>query len=481
MGFGACWRRAGGGWRQPRGRRRPTLPRPLGTPTLLWLLAAVAAAGMAGCATYRDQPLITRPTLPDRIPDLAIDPRQMPLPELAAHKFDPSDGLDITEVAMLAVVNNPDLKAARAAAGVAHAQAFAAGLLPDPQVSLAADVPDPGQAATATATNFGLSYDVIGLLTRAPRYAAARHDARKTDLNLLWQEWQVVSQARQLFVRLTQQGQLMDVLQQNRALFADRYRRTETALERGLLTLDAVTPHLVALQDVSRQMNDLERLVSQNRHDLNALLGLAPEVAVPLVGPAELPELDEAAVEKLLPDLPRRRPDLIALQAGYAAEQMRYRAAILAQFPSLNVGFTRASDTSAIRTTGLNISLTLPIFSGNRGAIAVERATRQQLYAEYEQRLNAAASGIHRILAEQRINRRQLQDIDAGLADLSRAAEKTDAAFRAHDIDALAFASLQASLLAKRIEKINLEQAILEQQVALQTLAGGELPVRLAH
>jgi hypothetical protein len=94
--------------------------------------------------------------------------------------------------------------------------------------------------------------------------------------------------------------------------------------------------------------------------------------------------------------------------------------------------------------------------------------------------LNAADTGIHRILAEQRINRRQLAEIDQGLADLSRAAEKTDAAFKAHDIDALAFANLQAALLAKKIERINLEQAILEQRVALQTLAGGELPVRAA-
>jgi len=438
------------------------------------------AGSLAGCATYREQPLPARSTLPDRIPDLTIDSRQMPLPELAAHRFDPTDGLDITEVAMLAVVNNPDLKTARAAAGIAHAQAFAAGLLPDPQLSLAADVPDAGQGATTTAYNLGLTYDVIALLTLAPRRAAARREAAKTDLNLLWLEWQVVSQARQLFVRLTQEAQLMEVLEQNRTLFADRYRRTETALDRGLLTLDAVTPHLTALQDVSRQINDLERLVSQNRHDLNALLGLAPEVAVPLVGPAELPELDEAGIEKLLPDLPRRRPDLIALQLGYAAEEMRYRAAILEQFPSLGIGFTRARDTGDIHTAGLGITLTLPIFSGNRGPIAVERATRQQLYVEYQQRLNAADSGIHRILAEQRINRRQLLDVDQGLADLSRAAAKTDAAFKAHNIDALAFASLQAALLAKKIERINLEQAILEQRMALQTLAGGELPVGLA-
>ena len=42
---------------------------------------------------------------------------------------------------MLAVANNPDLRVARDDAGVARAQAFAAGLLPDPQISLSADHP----------------------------------------------------------------------------------------------------------------------------------------------------------------------------------------------------------------------------------------------------------------------------------------------------------------------------------------------------
>jgi outer membrane protein TolC len=436
---------------------------------------------LAGCATYRSQPLTTRSTLAERVPDVVIDPRQMPLPELAAHAFDPSDGLDITEVAMLAVVNNPDLKVARAAAGVAHAQAFAAGLLPDPRLNGVFAAPDKGQAATTTAYNLGLSFDVIGLLTRAPRYAAARQDARKTDLNLLWMEWQVVSQARLLYVRVSEEQQLMEVLQQTRNVFANRYGLTQTALDRGLLTLNEVTPHLVALQDVNRQINDLERLTSQSRHDLNFLLGVDPAVTVPLTGAVTLPELDDAAVERLLADLPRRRPDLIALQAGYAAEEQRYRAAILAQFPALTFGFERARDATDVTQTGLNFSLTLPLFNRNRGAIAIEKATREQLYVDYQQRLNAANSGIDRILAEQRINRRQLREIDAALVALTRAADKLNAAFRAHDIDALAFATLQASLLAKRTERITLEQAILEQRVALQTLIGGELPVHLTQ
>jgi outer membrane protein TolC len=402
----------------------------------------------------------------------------MPSPDLAGHTFDPSDGLDMTEVAMLAVVNNPDLRVARANAGIAHAQAFAAGLLPDPLLNFGVDAPLAGAAAITSAFNLGLSYDVIALLTQAPRRAAAQQDATKTDLNVLWQEWQVVSQARLLFVRLSEEQLLMQVLEQTRTIFADRYARLQTALERGLVTLYAVTPHLTALQDVIRQINDLERQIATNRHDLNALLGLMPDVAVPLVGLATLPDLDDSRIEALLPDLPRRRPDLIALQAGYAAGELRLRAAILAQFPSLNVGFTRARDTSDVNTAGVGISISLPIFSGNRGTIAVERATRSALYTDYQERLNAADSGIRRILTEQRINQRQLQEVDQGIGDLTQAAAKTEAAFTSRDVDALTYTTMQTAVLAKKVERITLEQALLEQRVALQTLIGGQLPVR---
>jgi len=266
------------------------------------------------------------------------------------------------------------------------------------------------------------------------------------------------------------------VLDDNRVLFDERYRRTQTALERGLLTLDAVTPQLMALQDVDRQMRDLERQRNADRHDLNVLLGLAPEADLPLDGAVALPALDEPRVLDLLRALPRRRPDLLALQHGYRAEDQRLRAAIIGQFPTFTVGFTRARDTSGTYTSGFGITLGLPIFNGNRGNIAIEEATRQRLHDEYQTRLDAAQGDVHRILAEQRINARQLGDVERALHDLAQASARWELAFRARQIDALVYAGLQSALLAKRIEQINLEQSMLMQRVALRTLVGGELP-----
>src|SRR5574337_583649 len=359
------------------------------------------------------------------------------------------------DVAILAVINNPDLKIARADAGVAHAQAFAAGLLPDPQLALTRDFP------------------------RNPHDSAAgRDEARKADLNLLWQEWQVVAKARGLFVKLVDGERLQRLLEQNRALFDDRYRRTKQALDQGLLTRDAVTPNLTALQDVDKQLRDLERQRNADRHELNALLGLAPRAAVPLRDTIALPALDDARVQAALADLPRRRPDLLALQYGWHAQDERYRAAIAGQFPTFGVGFTRARDTGGVQTLGFGVTLSLPFFNGDRGNIAIEQATRHRLQREYQNRLNSATGDVDRILAEQRINLRQLGDVKRGVALLSAAASEAGRALRAGGIDALVYGNLQASLLGKQIEQVNLEQAILQQRVALLALIGGELPVQ---
>ena len=47
----------------------------------------------------------------------------------------------------------------------------------------------------------------------------------------------------------------------------------------------------------------------------------------------------------------------MALQAGYGAQDQRYRAALLAQFPSLNIGLARARDSSDVYSNVLGITL----------------------------------------------------------------------------------------------------------------------------
>lgn len=438
----------------------------------------VIAGVLASCSVYQPDPLPTHFSLPDTIPHLLID--QQNRTSLKSHPIDPSNGLDMDEVATVAVLNNPDLKIARADAGIARAQAFSAGLLPDPQLALSSDLSNTGVGpGSVRAFSAGISYDFLPLLTYHANDAAAQAEFKKIDLNLLWQEWQVVAQARLLYVKLTSAQKLQSLLEKNRDYFSERVNSIYVAVNKNIIGNEAVLPDQSALQDVQRQLNDLERQTNQNRHDLNALLGVSPDAQVLLREGMLLPDIDEDALAQNVNQLLLRRPDLMALESGFQAQDERYRAALLAQFPALNVGFTHARDNAGIYSDGLGVTLSLPLFNRNRGNVAIEKATRDKLVADYQLRLDSANSDIHRMLVERSINSRQLHEIQISLIRFSAMASNADTALQKNSIDTLIVSNAHTALLTRQVEEIGIQQAMLEQQVALLALIGGELPVQL--
>jgi outer membrane protein TolC len=391
---------------------------------------------LSGCATYAPKPLPDQVRFPQSVASITLDPARLPFRNLSSHPFNPADGLDMDEVAMLAVANNPQLRQARDALGIARAQSFAAGLLPDPQLGVTADHPTNGTAGNTNGFNLNLNYDVNALLQRSSRKGAAQAEMQKVNLDLLWQEWQVVSQARLLFTQLSAQKALMTQLQISRTLLADRYQNTQKALSAGNVTLDMASADLIALQNVERQINDLEIKRLKNRASLNGLLGLASTAPLQLVGEPYAPLLDAAAVQKNLVERLDQRPDMLALQAGYHSQEEKFRGAVLAQFPALNVGLTRARDTSGLYTMGFGMTLSLPIFNRNRGNIAIEKATRKQLFDAYQDRLNSAYNEVAIALENQPLLQGQLQRTRQGEQQLVIVAGRAQTAFRAGNMAA---------------------------------------------
>ena len=441
-------------------------------------LVGLIALGLAGCASYAPQSLPTHISLPQSVSAIPVEPAQLPFRRLRSHLFNPADGLDIDEVAMLAVANNPQLRQARDGLGIARAQSFAAGLLPDPQLGITSDHPTNGTTGNNNAFNLNLNYDVSALLLRSSRVGSASAAEQQINLDLLWQEWQVVSQARLLFTRLTAQQHLLSQLQDARGLLAESYQRSRQALAQGNVTSDFASSDLAALQNVDRQINDLERSRLQNHASLCNLLGIAPGATLDLVGEPSPYAIDTSAVRASLEQRLDQRPDMRALQAGYHSQEEKFRGAVLAQFPALNVGITRARDTSGLYTRGFGVSLSLPIFNANRGNIAIEKATRKKLFDEYQDRLNSAYGEIDTALANLSLLQEQLQRTRQGVAEFSSVARNAESAYRAGNLTAPDYVRLKTALLDKQTASINLQESLMEQQIALETLLGPDLPKR---
>jgi len=427
-------------------------------------------AMLGGCATYQPNPLEeTSPLViePGELLVLAADMREG---AAGGYHIDLADGLDLTGVGVLAVINNPDLRRQRAQWQIAGAQAFAAGLLPDPQLSVGLDKPAGNTAGLVNAWSLGLGYDIIPLITRQAQVDAARLGQDKVRLDLLWQEWQVIQQARSLAVRLQLEAQRLALLHSMLSLYQDRYQRSAQALQDGDITLDINGTDLTALVDTLSQINQLEQTHNQSRHDFNLLLGLDPQVSVKLAPLSQAVALDPDAVKVRLTRLPEMRPDLLALKAGYASQEARVRAAVLAQFPSLGIGVTRARDTGNVHTLGLSVNLGLPLFSGNRGNIAIERATREQLQAEFRARLAQTSVDVDRLLELQTILQQQQDELDIYLPRLKQLVDRARSAYDQGDIQALTFLNMESTWVNKRLEQISLVQASWENRIALEAL-----------
>jgi len=442
--------------------------------TSLGVLAATAwLLLLSGCASYHARPLPGSDNLDSRLP-AAVNEQALQLPPLRHHVLNPARGLDSIGVAMLAVVNNPTLKARRKDLGVARAQLFAAHLLPDPQLALSFDHPTSGGPGLSNGHSAGLNYDLMSLISHGADVEAAREGRNKANLDVLWQEWQTAQKARQLYFRRLADQQKVALLERSAATQKHRYENARHQLQLGNITLETLSSDLTGYTDIQSRLYKARLDLSDARHRLNALLGLKPELDLKIRPPAQpVPALPPRAGDTTA--LIRHRPDLLALKAGYRSQEARVRRAILHQFPSINLGFNQASDTSAVHTVGLGLQLNLPLWDRNRGAIAVQRATRAALRQTYQARIDRTLGDLDRLRSRFRLLLQQYRELQANLPTLKRVYRQALKAYRAGNFSSLSYLNIQNTLLTKETDAIDLRLALWDARIALETLLGWPL------
>lgn len=422
---------------------------------------SLLALSLAGCAHYTPLPLATQAPL---APDLrSLDPSI------------PSEPLGVEQVVTLALANNPDLRAIRFKRGIATGQTLQAGLLPNPSLS-GALLPLLSGAGSVPAWNLGIAQDIKSLVTYRSRRRAAADSEQQVAADIIWQEWQVAGQARQLACDLIMGNRARPSYAGAYTLLVERNTKLEKALAAHSVTLVTVAPDRLALQSARAALDALDQRQLGLKHQLNALLGLTPDAQLPLAEQVDLPPFDMAAIRADLPNLPARRPDLIALRMGYASSDEQVRQAILSQFPDMNLGGSVASDNAKVINGGPNIQIGLPIFDRNQGNIAIARATREQLHADYSARLAATMGTVEAMLSEAEQLSAQLMTARHDLPAARLAAERAQAAFGASNLDERGYVNLVSNRFTKEQEIMTLELALLDRQIAIQTLIGSGLP-----
>lgn len=442
-------------------------PRPLTVTIRQGMLGIVAgcASLLSGCATYHSKSLPTGPDLA-RAPALTVSASTLGVPGLKPERIDLAKGLTETNVVTLAVVDNPRLKAVRLQAGVARAQLLQAGLLPDPRIS-------GGLSKTSLFSGYSaaLTENIQALVTRGAAKSAARAHLKQVNLDILWQEWQVAERARELYIEARAHAELRGVLDKRRRLLAREYAQDEALLRHGDVTVSEVTADFIAWNSAETAWRAFELRDNQTRHALNELLGIAPDVRLRLRGTLSGHSGTTTQFRAALAALPRRRPDLLALRAGYRSEEEHLREAILAQFPLINAGVEKArSAEEGIQSIGFNVTLTLPLFNRNRGPIAIGRASRAYLYQAYQATLDETTSQADQVWAAVGIMRGQLKMLDARLSGLEHAAVAAKENLGRGNLTLADYVRVKSNALASRAEEIQLRASLAQARSALDLL-----------
>ncbi len=423
--------------------------------------------GVAGCAGYQAAPLDLHDPLQASVTDLRNQ-----LPDGGSVPLNVP--LSLPDVAALAVLNDPDLAAARAQRGVGEADLLSAGLPPDPSVSggFAALISGPG---SMPAISGGLAQDVSALVTYRVDVRAAKAGLAQVNAQILWQEWQVASQAEQLCITLDGDARTIATLQADHDSLAQVNSATQTQVAAHNLTVAAESVSMADLAAVDTALNAAMQARDQDRNQLDTLLGLRPGTDVAVVITPVRP-LDAAAVERAMESLPERRPDLIALRFGYDQADAKLRGAILAQFLPVSLGASGGRDTSNVWSVGPQVSLTLPLFNRNRGGIAQAKATRAQLGAQFQASLASADAGVQALLARIAALQDESAAADAQAGAAAEIAARARSAFADGALDAGSAAGLETAAADRQREAIALHIQLMTARLSLETLAGIGLP-----
>jgi len=390
--------------------------------------------------------------------------------------IDAQKGIGPDEAAVVAILMNPALKAARDKRGDARAQLIQAGVLPNPQVNYERDTVT-GGVTQGTQDEFFLTatWEVTSLIPLLPKRAAARANARAIDLRIAWAEWQAAANAKLA---------VYHVVALQREL--DTARDADTALRTTVATLrKAVSGHeknLIDLAASESASEDAHATTLEAEHDLakqwlalKLAMGLEPgdglRLRKDILLPSCLPVPDNAALSA---GLESRRIDLIGLQQGIASQDETVRAAVLAAFPKITAGFARITDNSDVHMRGFIVQVDVPLFDRNQGTIATERTTRQTLKDEYIQRLFEARNDIASAIVDIRAYDAQIAAAQEALPLLEKLTTTAQAALNAGNGDVISYYGAVSNLLQKRLQLIKLEEQLMEARTALE-LASGQM------
>lgn len=348
--------------------------------------STIALIALAGCQSYERVPLelaehraaldarlTATESISDFVQRLSEADNQVP------KRFDPNDGLSPAEGEVLALFYNPDLRLARANAGIALATFETAGLWEDPQFSFdGAEILSPAGPFEYGLT-LSLMIPISGRLGVEKDRAGAAYEAElrriveaewgtRAAVRSAWASWSAASERLNLLLDVIGQVERISTIT-DRLERAGELTRVEARLLRAELIESRTDLAAAVLAEASARIN------------LLGLMGLPPESPVellPAFPAAPITEMDNP-IDRLI----EANTNLAVRRAEYQVAEESLRLEVRKQYPDITIGTGYGSEDSDDRLL-LGVSIPIPILNANRAGIAEAKARREVARASAE-------------------------------------------------------------------------------------------------
>ncbi len=370
-------------------------------PWLRWSGIATMAMLMAGCESYRPEPL--RPAtelanLQKRSMDSVATEVRGVQEALALPAYHPEDGLDEAELVMVALAFNPELRDRRYAMGQVGESKLGAMVHFRPEMKVSVR-----SATVGFATDSEVLYTLLVPSARAAWRDADQARVLQARAEMLAAESQLVVEVRRAHLSARLAWQRLDLidrqigrLQHFNAALATRPAAKDTALAASLMAWD--------LGDAQAERRKAANALAAAKRELNRLLGFAPDYPLALTEVAH--PLPSVAATSLTEDEMDRqiiagRWELKALEAQYRRDDYVVRQKTFEQFPSLRLGPTLTYDRELGTSFALGATMRVPWPERSAEDLDIASAQRDRDRAAYLAKLHQfradAAAANHRL------------------------------------------------------------------------------------
>lgn len=435
---------------------------------LLRLILILILLIAAGCDHFETRPLQPEQGITKLEQRTLDDPSLRSFMEAnLSHKpntWPPDWGLN--SLTLAALFYHPELDVARAQWQEAKAGQISAGERPNPTVAITPGYNSSSSIPTPWIFTAPLDIPIETAGKRGYRMDRAAHLADAARLQLAEVAWQIRSGVRSSLLDLYAANEQASLLRQQQSIQADYVRILNSQYQAGAISAYVLNQARITADSVGLSLQDAERQRQQ------ALVKLAQAVGITgkaLAGvkltfqdvnhmPGNLPDAD-ARRQALL-----HRSDILRSLAEYAASQSALQLEIAKQYPDINLGPGYEYDQGDNKWS-LGISVTLPVFHQNQGAIAEARARRSAAAARFEALQARVLAEIDIAVAGYRTALEKQSAADVMLNDMQQQQRAAQAMFANGEIS-------RSDLDQRRLQLITTELTRLDALVKAQQAAG---------